>query len=132
MNGFPLDHLQRLVVILYSDMFAIYICMELFKSKAHEEAFSLYVSISGFNISQGLAGKSYGSVILEETSAETIFTGISLQDKGLGAVLCKAVWLLVLFSLMSRGNLLKDCLGTAIHNCSSSGSLFFATLRQNN
>ena len=50
-------------------------------------------------------------------------------------MLCKAVQLLRLFSLianMSRGNLLHDCLGTAIHNCSSSGSLFFATLRQNN
>ena len=66
MNGLPLDHLQRLLVILYSDMFAIYICMELFKTKAHREAFSLYVSISGFNISQGLAGTGFGSVILEE------------------------------------------------------------------
>ena len=40
MYGFPLDHLQRLVVILYSDMFAIYICMELFKSKAYIERHS--------------------------------------------------------------------------------------------
>ena len=48
---------------------------------------------------------------------------------------CKAVWLLELFSLivnMSRGNLLHVCLGTAIHNCSSSGSLFFTMLRWNN
>ena len=87
MNGFPLDHLQRPVVILHSDMIAKYIHMELFNSKAHGEAFSLYVSISGFNISQGLAGKSYGSVILEECSAKTIFTGISLQDQGLCVVI---------------------------------------------
>ena len=50
-------------------------------------------------------------------------------------VLCWAVRLLKLFSLignMSRGNLLCICICTAIHNCSSSGSLFFATFRQNN
>ena len=55
-----------------------------FSSPKHTERHSLYVSISGFNISEGLAGKSYGSVILEECSTETIFTGIvGLQDKGL-------------------------------------------------
>ena len=56
--------------------------MKLLKSKAHRKAFPLYISIPCFNISQGLAGKSYGPVILEECSAGTIFTGISLQDKG--------------------------------------------------
>ena len=47
----------------------------------------LYVSIPGFNTSQGLAGKSYGPVILEECSTETIFTDIGLQDRGLCMVI---------------------------------------------
>ena len=65
---------------------------------------------------------------------ENVFA-TSTIDRYAARLLCKAVQLLKLFSLivnMSRGNLLCDCLGTAIHNCSSSGSLFFATLRQNN
>ena len=58
-----------------------------FSSPKHTQRHSLDVSASGFNISQGLAGKSYGPVILEECSAKTIFTGISLQDKGLCMVI---------------------------------------------
>ena len=51
-------------------------------------------------------------------------------------LLCRAVQLFGLFSLylsiLHLGvNLLHVCRCTAIHNCSSSGSLFFTTLRQN-
>ena len=83
MYGYPLDHLQRLVVILYSDMFAVYVCMECLKSKVHEEAFYLYVSVPGFNISQGLAGKSYGPVILEVCS-KVCYISRTLGSKMLG------------------------------------------------
>ena len=86
MYGFPMDHLKRLVLILYSNIFAVYVGMEP-SSPKHTERHSLSVSIPGFNISQGLAGKSYGPIILEECSAKTIFTGISMQDKGLGMVI---------------------------------------------
>ena len=52
-------------------------------------------------------------------------------------MLWRAVWLLGLFSLYLSilhlvVNLLHVCRCTAIHSCSSSGSLFIATLRQNN
>ena len=66
-------------------------------------------------------------------AVDTMFPFKSSLEKKL--MLCKAVHLLELFSLivnMSRGNLLCDCIGTAIHNCLSSGSLFFATFRWNN
>ena len=69
MYGFPLDHLQRLVVSLCHDVFAIYICMKLFKDKTYREAFSLYVCIHGLNISECLASKGYGPLILKEGSS---------------------------------------------------------------
>ena len=62
----------------------------------------------------------------------TMYTTV---DTCANILLCKAVQLLELFYFIanvSRGNLPHVWLGTAIHNCSSSGSLFFATLRQNN
>ena len=64
-----------------------------------------------------------------------LWSTLLCPEFGIFKVLCKAIRLLELFSLivnMSRGNLLHDCVGTAIHNCLSSGSLFFATLRWNN
>ena len=63
-----------------------HICMYETSSKAHKRHI-LYVSIPDLNISQGLAGKGYGPVILEECSTKTIFTGISLQDKWLHMVI---------------------------------------------
>ena len=66
MYEFPLDHLQRLVVILYYYMSPIDICVELSKTKTDRQAFSLS---------------------LEECSAMAIFTCIGLLDKGLCAVI---------------------------------------------
>ena len=51
MYGFPLDHLQRCVVILYYYMFTIDVSMKPFKIKTQGEAFSLYVGISSLYIS---------------------------------------------------------------------------------
>ena len=50
MYGFPLDHLQRFVIILNCYMFAINVCMELFKTIANRKAFSFYVHVHSFNI----------------------------------------------------------------------------------
>ena len=41
----------------------------------------------GLNSSKHLASESYGLVVLEVSSAEAIFTGIGLQDKGLDAII---------------------------------------------
>ena len=87
MYGFPLDHLWRLVIILYYNVFAICICLKLFNTNTDIEAFLLYVGISGFNISECFASEGHRLAILEECSAKTIFTGISLQDKGLCMVI---------------------------------------------
>ena len=83
---FPLDHLQRLVVILYYDMSAVYVRVKLFKAKYYWETFSFYISLSGFHISKCFASKCYGPVVLNKSSAKAIFTGIGLQDEGLGMV----------------------------------------------
>ena len=48
---------------------------------------TLNIGISGINISKNFASKGYGFVVLDEDSTEATFTGISLQDKGLGAIL---------------------------------------------
>ena len=47
-------------------------------------------------------------------------------------VLCMAVWSGGLFFNLSRVIILCMIVCTVIHNCSSSGSLFFALLRWNN
>ena len=73
--------------------------------------------------------------ILDKNEQAHSYTELKKEKPYIAIMLCKAVQLLELFSLivnMSRGNLLHDSIGTVIHNCSSSGSLFFATLRQNN
>ena len=87
MYGFPLDNLQWFVVILHYYMFTMYISMKLFKTKTNGEAFFFYVSISSLCISQCFACKCYGPIVLDECSAKTIFADISLQDKGLCAVI---------------------------------------------
>ena len=76
---FFLDNFQRLMIILYYYVSTVYVCMKLFKAKSDREALSLYVCISYFNISKCFTGKSNGYIVLEECSAEVIFTGISLQ-----------------------------------------------------
>ena len=78
----PLDHLQRLVVILHNDVPAIYICMKLFKAKIYWKTFSFYVCMPSLYICKCFASKRYSPVVLKECSAEAIFTGIGLQDKG--------------------------------------------------
>ena len=67
-------------------------CMyEIFQGQ-NRQRHSLYVGISGLNISKCFTGEAYWFVVLEESSTEAIFTGISLQDKGLCAVIiCKSV-----------------------------------------
>ena len=87
MYWFLLDHFQRFVVILNCDMSSINICMKLFKAKPDIEALFLYICISNFNISKHFTNKGYVLVVLEVCSAEAIFTGISLQDKGLGVII---------------------------------------------
>ena len=47
-------------------------------------------------------------------------------------VLCKAVWSNQLISMCLGVIILHMIVCTVIHNCSSSGSLFFTSLRQNN
>ena len=90
MYGIPLDHLQRLLVILQCYMLAINICMEFLMAKTNRKAFSLYNGILDFNISKCFTGEGYGLVVLEECGAKAILTGISLQDKGLcAAIICQ-------------------------------------------
>ena len=86
MYGLPLDHFQRLVIILYCYMSSIDECVELFKTKTDREALSLYIGISGLNIYKCFTGEGYRLVVLEECSTESILTGIGLQDKGLCVV----------------------------------------------
>ena len=78
MYGFFLDHFQRFVIILNYDMSAIYVHVKLFKTKTDREAFSLFIGVSCFSISKCFTDKSNGPIVLEECSAEAIFTGISL------------------------------------------------------
>ena len=85
MYGLLLDHFQRFVVILYCNMSSLNIYVQFFKTKT--EAFSLYIGISGLNISKHLTSKGYGLIVLDETKTKPIFTGISLQDRGLGAII---------------------------------------------
>ena len=65
MYGFPQDHLQRFVIILNCYMFAINVCVELFKTIANREAFPFYVHVPSFNIGQCFTCKCNGSIILE-------------------------------------------------------------------
>ena len=51
------------------------------------EALSFYIGILGLNISKCFTGEGYGLAVLEESSTEAIFTGVSPQDKGLCAVI---------------------------------------------
>ena len=55
------------------------------KAKTDREAF--YIGISGLDIDKHLVSEGYGLVLLEKGSAKTIFTDISLWDKGLGAII---------------------------------------------
>ena len=87
MCGLLVDHLQMTMVILYHYVSAINTCVKTFKAKADRNALSLYIGISGLHVSKHFASKGYGLIVLDEGNAEAIFTGISLQDKGLGAII---------------------------------------------
>ena len=54
------------------------------------------------------------------------------RNQTFAVVLCRAVWSNQLILMCLGVIILHMIVCTAIHNCSSSGSLFFATLRQNN
>ena len=87
MYGLCLDHCQRLVVILHCYMSTIMYVLNFSRPKPDREAMSLYIHILDLNISKCFTGKGYGLVVLEESSTEAIFTGISLQDKELCMVI---------------------------------------------
>ena len=53
----------------------------------HRQRGILNIGISGLNVCKCFTGKGYGLIVLEECSTKAIFTGISLQDKGLCAVI---------------------------------------------
>ena len=59
----------------------------IFKAKTDRETLSLYIGISGLNISKCSTDKGYGLVVLEESCTNSILTGIGLQDKGLCVVI---------------------------------------------
>ena len=85
MYGFPLDHLQRLVVILHSDMFAVYICMELLKFK-HTERHSL--SMLAYMVSTAV------KVLLEKAIGLLFWRSAALRPYSL-ALVCRTrgcVW----------------------------------------
>ena len=63
MHGHLLDHLQRIVVMLYCDMSSINIPLEFFKAKTDREVFSLYIGISGLNVSKCFTSKGYGLIL---------------------------------------------------------------------
>ena len=48
---------------------------------------SIYIGICGLNVSKHFASQGYGLIVLDEGSIEAIFTGISLQDKGLAVII---------------------------------------------
>ena len=78
------------MIVLYYVMSAVYVCVEFFKTKHYGEAFSFYISLPGFHIGKCFTSKCYGPVVLNKSSTEAIFTGISLQDEGLCAIIiCK-------------------------------------------
>ena len=71
----------------------------------------------------------------ETVSVWTLFSHAGVYATAIGSlipVLCKAVWSNWLILMCLGVIILHMIVCTAIHNCSSSGSLFFATLRQNN
>ena len=58
-------------------------CMyEIFQGQNRQRG-TLYFGISSLNVGKHFASKGCGLIVLEEGNAKTIFTGISLQDKGL-------------------------------------------------
>ena len=77
MYGFLLDHLQGFVVILYCNMSSINIGMEFSKAKTYRED-SLYIGVSGINVSKYFHSKGYGPIVLDESNTKAIFTGINL------------------------------------------------------
>ena len=82
MYGFPLDHLQRLVIILYYDMSARYVCVKLFKTKKDRKAFSLYIGISDFNISKHFTANGYGLIVLEELAPRPYSLALVCSTRG--------------------------------------------------
>ena len=68
-------------------MSSINIYLEFFKAKTDRKALSLYIGISGLNISKPFMSKGYRLIVLYEGSAKAIFTAIGLQDKGLGVII---------------------------------------------
>ena len=60
MDGLWLYHFQWLLVILYYDMPAINVGVELVQTKAHKQTLMLNVHIASLNISKGLLAKALG------------------------------------------------------------------------
>ena len=71
----------------YSGLICVYHkhTYEIFQSQ-NREALSFYIGTSCLNIDKHFTSKGYG-LVLEEGSAEAVFTTISLQDKGLGTII---------------------------------------------
>ena len=59
---------------------------EMFQGQNRQRG-TLSIGIYGLNISKHFDCKGCGLIVLDEGSAEAIFTGISLPDKGLGAII---------------------------------------------
>ena len=69
---------------------------------------------------------------LSRTIKEALYIRVNNQSLNRNIVLCKAVWSNHLIFMCLGVIILHMIVCTAIHNCSSSGSLFFASLRWNN
>ena len=83
---FP-SHFHRFVIILNYDMSAINVYMKLFKTKPDRKALPLYMGISSFNINKYFTNKCNGFIVFEECSMDAKFTGISLPEYGLDAII---------------------------------------------
>ena len=64
MDGLLLDHFQQLMVILFCDMPAINVGMELLETKMHRQTLLLNVLTASLNVSKSFTGECYGVTAL--------------------------------------------------------------------
>ena len=68
MDGLLLDHFQWFVVILYNNMPAIDVSVELLQIEAHWQTLMLNACIVSFDINKGFTGVSYRATALKQDS----------------------------------------------------------------
>ena len=66
MDGLLLYYFQQFVVILYYDMPASDVGVELLQTKTHWQTLMLNVHVVSLNISKGFTGKGYGVTTLKQ------------------------------------------------------------------